>query len=90
MKKSGLTDDSFRTMIQEMQQGLVGDSPGEGLYKKRAHLPRRGKSSLLCSCCIRPAVYFPGIKKSATVVGMPCRMTDEPDGTQKPAVCPGQ
>lgn len=42
--KAGCSDDALRTVVREMEQGLVGVSLGGNTYKKRVPLPGRGKS----------------------------------------------
>lgn len=43
-KKLKITDSKLKTIITEMEQGLVDANLGQCLYKKRIAVPGRGKS----------------------------------------------
>ena len=42
-KAEGLSDKELNKIVQEMEQGLLGDRLGAFVYKKRIRIPGRGK-----------------------------------------------
>src|ERR1700676_4766743 len=59
--KEGLTEAVLAKAVEEITQGLIGDSLGGNVYKKRVKLPGRGKSGgarTLIAYRAREKVFF--------------------------------
>ena len=59
--KEGLTEAVLAEAVEEISQGLIGDSLGGNVYKKRIKMPGRGKrggARTLIAYKVREKVFF--------------------------------
>jgi hypothetical protein len=80
-KDEGLTDADLRTVIKEMEEGLIGDNLGGNVYKKRVKLEGRGKRG-----GARTIIAYKTEEKAFFIVGFAKNEKDNIDTNEKIAL----